>query len=134
MDQIYHLVEEVNFIFHLYDLRSCFNFNVAFLFDCLFYYRFSGESVKYHKFIWAYLFISVDCVPPQTTNGLTVSALFRLIENIWVEGDNISYICTGDGETDDDVISICEDDGEWSLETLPSCCKFRAIKGFEWMN
>ena len=52
------------------------------------------------------------------------SNLVQLFGNTWVEGDNISYSCTGDGETDSDVISVCEGDGRWSLQTLPSCCKF----------
>ena len=43
---------------------------------------------------------------------------------MFVERDNITYFCTGDGETDDDVISVCEGDGQWSLKTLPSCCEF----------
>ena len=47
----------------------------------------------------------------------------RLIEDIYVEKDNISYSCTGYGVTDDDVVSVCEDDGQWSLRTLPTCCK-----------
>ena len=46
-----------------------------------------------------------------------------MIEDKWVEGDNISYSCAGDGETDDDIISVCEHDGQWSLQTLPDCCK-----------
>ena len=56
--------------------------------------------------------------------GLVINVFSQLIANMFVERDNITYFCTGDGETDDDVISVCEGDGQWSLKTLPSCCEF----------
>ena len=64
-----------------------------------------------------------ECSDPPSRNGLALNGSLQLIEDSWVEGDNISYSCTGDGVTDDDVISVCRDDGQWSLQTLPVCCK-----------
>ena len=65
-----------------------------------------------------------ECSAPPKRTDLTVITSTRLIEYLYVEGDSISYLCTGNGETDDDVISVCEDDGQWSLQTLPTCCKY----------
>ena len=74
------------------------------------------------SFAILFLFFVVCDEPPKEI-GVTVNATSGLLEDVYVEGDNITYSCTGNGETDHDVISVCKDDGQWSLQTLPSCCK-----------
>ena len=46
-----------------------------------------------------------------------------MFDNLFVEGDNITYSCSGSGETNDSKINVCGEDGQWSLQTLPACCK-----------
>ena len=65
-----------------------------------------------------------ECDTPPSKPGLTIFVKSRLVEDVYVEGDNISYSCTINGVTDDDVASVCKDDGKWSLQTLPKCCKW----------
>ena len=66
---------------------------------------------------------NTECNAPSIKSYLTILVVTRLVVDAYVEGDNITYECTGDGETDDDVISVCNDDGQWSLQTLPTCCE-----------
>ena len=73
------------------------------------------------------MFYYLVCDTPTSKIGLSIFLVSHLIEDVYVEGDNISYSCTGYGVTDDDVISVCKDDGQWSLQTLPKCCKCKEL-------
>ena len=73
------------------------------------------------------LFLIAACRAPPVIYGLTISVVFRFLQNIFVEGDSISYLCTGDGYTNNEVISVCKGNGQWSLQTLPTCCKLNLL-------
>ena len=73
-----------------------------------------------------YNFFFKVCSTPPTRYGLTYIIGIRQILNKWVDGDKVSYRCTGSGLISDTVTNECLDNGQWGLilQSLPSCCKF----------
>ena len=82
-------------------------------------------------FLTCILFFIVECSTPPIKVGLGFIDVSQLIEPIYVEGDRVIYFCTGSGQISGEEISDCEDDGRWSVQILPVCCRFLKNGGKE---
>ena len=60
--------------------------------------------------------------------NLDYEVVTQLITSSFVEGDEILYTCTSDQQIRGNQTSVCRDDGQWSLQTLPSCGKSNLLK------
>ena len=69
------------------------------------------------------MFFFEVCSTPPTRYGLTYIIEIPRIPDKWADGDEISYHCTGSGEISGTVTNECQDNGQWSLTSLPLCCK-----------
>ena len=89
---------------------------------------FHNESQLFQNFfvqnhINAYMFFFEVCSTPPTRYGLIYTIGIRQIPDKWADGDEITYRCTGSGLISGSVANECQDNGQWSLTSLPLCCK-----------